>query len=202
MPRAPGQIDRAKNEAILDAAAEILSEKGLSAPMALIARRANVSKQTIYNHYGAKMDLIQALVQRRVEAMTQPLLEPVAPADPVEALATFAATLIRFVVAPIGASIMRLTIQSSSETPKLAQEVMQAGPTAAVERLSLFMKAEMNAGRMAQGDPFEAAEMFAGMAAGHKQTVALLGFPVVLEDAQIQALARRIAERFWRAYAV
>ena len=64
MPRAPGQIDRAKNEAILDAAAEILSEKGLSAPMALIARRANVSKQTIYNHYGAKMDLIQALVQR------------------------------------------------------------------------------------------------------------------------------------------
>ena len=201
MPRAPGQIDRAKNEAILDAAAEILSDKGLSAPMALIARRANVSKQTIYNHYGAKMDLIQALVQRRVEAMTQPLVETDAPTDPVEALATFAATLIRFVVAPNGANIMRLTIQSSTETPKLAHDVMMAGPAATIERLGRFMSAEMTAGRMAKADPVEAAEMFAGMAAGHKHTVALLGYPVVMEEAEIQALARRIAERFWRAYA-
>lgn len=202
MPRAPGQIDRAKNEAILDAAAEILSEKGLSAPMALIARRANVSKQTIYNHYGAKMDLIQALVQRRVEAMTQPLVEPEAPTDPVDALAAFAATLIRFVVAPNGASIMRLTIQSSTDTPKLAHDVMVAGPLATIERLSRFMRAEMKAGRMAEGDPAEAAEMFAGMAAGHKQTLALLGYPMAMEEAQIQALARRLAERFQRAYAV
>jgi AcrR family transcriptional regulator len=202
MPRAPGQIDRAKNEAILDAAAEILSEKGLSAPMALIARRANVSKQTIYNHYGAKMDLIQALVQRRVEAMTQPLVEPEMPTDPIEALATFATSLIRFVVAPSGASIMRLTIQSSTDTPKLAHDVMQAGPVAAVDRLSRFMKAEMEAGRMAQADPAEAAEMFAGMAAGHKQTLALLGYPQTLDETEIQALARRLAERFWRAYAV
>jgi AcrR family transcriptional regulator len=202
MPRAPGQIDRAKNEAILDAAAEILGEKGLSAPMALIARRANVSKQTIYNHYGAKMDLIQALVQRRVEAMTQPLVEPETPTDPVDALATFAATLIRFVVAPNGANIMRLTIQSSTDTPKLAHDVMVAGPLATIERLSRFMKAEMKAGRMAEGDPAEAAEMFAGMAAGHKQTLALLGYPMVMEEKQIQAQARRLAERFQRAYAV
>jgi len=201
MPRAPGQIDRAKNEAILEAAAEILSEKGLSAPMALIARRANVSKQTIYNHYGAKMDLIQALVQRRVEAMTQPLVEPETQTDPVDALATFAATLIRFVVAPSGASIMRLTIQSSTDTPTLAHEVMLAGPVAAVQRLGRFMDAEMKAGRMAKGDPLEAAEMFAGMAAGHKQTLALLGYPVTLPETEIQALARRLAERFWRAYA-
>lgn len=201
MPRAPGQIDRAKNEAILDAAAEILSEKGLSAPMALIARRANVSKQTIYNHYGAKMDLIQALVQRRVEAMTQPLVEPETPTEPIEALAAFATTLIRFVVAPSGANIMRLTIQSSTETPKLAYDVMQAGPVATVDRLSRFMKAEMDAGRMAEADPLEAAEMFAGMAAGHKQTLALLGYPVTLQENDIRALALRLAERFWRAYA-
>ena len=61
---------------------------------------------------------------------------------------------------------------------------------------------EMKAGRMAEGDPAEAAEMFAGMAAGHKQTLALLGYPMVMEEAQIQAQARRLAERFQRAYAV
>ena len=34
--------------------------------MSMIARRARVSKQTIYNHYGAKTDLIRALASRRV----------------------------------------------------------------------------------------------------------------------------------------
>lgn len=201
MPRAAGQIDRAKNEAILDAAAEILGDKGLSAPMALIARRAGVSKQTIYNHYGAKMDLIQALVQRRVAAMTAPLGDGEAPADPEEALVAFASTLIRFVVGPKGASIMRLTVQSSTETPKLAKDVMDAGPIATIQGLTIFMRGEMSAGRMVEADPAEAAEMFAGMAAGHKHTLALLGYPVTLAEPEIQALARRIAQRFLRAYA-
>ena len=47
MPRLAGQIDVAKNEAILDAAVEVLAERGLSAPIEAIARRASVSKQTI-----------------------------------------------------------------------------------------------------------------------------------------------------------
>ena len=37
MPRAAGQIDRAKNEAILQAAADVLAERGLNAPMAMAA---------------------------------------------------------------------------------------------------------------------------------------------------------------------
>jgi TetR/AcrR family transcriptional repressor of mexJK operon len=66
MPRLVGQIDLAKTEAILDAASEVLGERGLAAPMEAIARRAGVSKQTVYNHYGSKAELIRALVDRRV----------------------------------------------------------------------------------------------------------------------------------------
>ena len=98
--------------------------------------------------------------------------------------------------------MLNATHGTITETPKLAHDVMQAGPVAAVERLSRFMAAEMTAGRMAKGDPVEAAEMFAGMAAGHKQTLALLGYPVSLAESEIQALARRLAERFWKAYAI
>ncbi|MET0293380.1 MAG: helix-turn-helix domain-containing protein, partial [Phenylobacterium sp.] len=50
MPRLAGQIDVAKTEAILDAAAEVLAERGFSAPIEEIARRAGVAKQTVYNH--------------------------------------------------------------------------------------------------------------------------------------------------------
>ncbi|HMO44296.1 MAG TPA: helix-turn-helix domain-containing protein, partial [Phenylobacterium sp.] len=67
MPRLPGQIDKVKSRAILDAAVVVLGEGGLSTPMDEIARRAGVSKQTIYNHFGSKADLIRAIVERRVE---------------------------------------------------------------------------------------------------------------------------------------
>jgi hypothetical protein len=76
MPRIPGQIDVAKTEAILDAAVEVIGERGLSAPMEEIARRAGVSKQTVYNHYGSKAELVRALMARRVAQITAPLREP------------------------------------------------------------------------------------------------------------------------------
>jgi TetR/AcrR family transcriptional repressor of mexJK operon len=200
MPRAVGQIDRAKNEAILEAAADVLSERGLSAPMAMIARRAKVSKQTIYNHYGAKLDLIQALVQRRVDAMTAPLAAPGSTATAEDTLTAFAAMLLRLVSAPNGARILRLTIQSSGEMPELARDVFLAGPRAMNRRLSQFMAGEMKAGRLEDGDPVEAAEIFSGMTAGHRQTAALLGFPIDLAEPDVEPMARRIAQRFLKAY--
>jgi len=51
MARAVGQIDLAKTQAILDAAVDVMAERGLGASMEEVARRAGVSKQTIYNHY-------------------------------------------------------------------------------------------------------------------------------------------------------
>jgi AcrR family transcriptional regulator len=201
MPRAAGQIDRAKNEAILDAAAEILSERGLSAPMAMIAKRACVSKQTIYNHYGAKLDLIQALVQRRVQALTAPLIEPGAEENPEDALASFAGIVIRMLSYRKGHGIMRLSVQSSADMPNLSREIFELGPRATLSRLAAFMQAEMDAGRMEKGNPTEAAEMFAGMAAGHKQIAAIMGCPIHMDEESIDELARRISRRFLRAYA-
>jgi AcrR family transcriptional regulator len=201
MPRAAGQIDRAKNEAILDAAAEILSERGLSAPMAMIARKACVSKQTIYNHYGAKLDLIQALVQRRVQTLTAPLIEPGAEDNPEDALASFAGIVIRMLAYHKGHGIMRLSVQSSADMPNLARDLFQLGPRTTLTRLAAFMQAEMDAGRMEVGCAMEAAEIFAGMSAGHKQLAAIMGCPVSMDEQSIDGLARRIAQRFLRAYA-
>src|SRR5688572_26604686 len=119
MPRAAGQIDLAKNEAILEAAYEVLAERGLSEPMSAIARRAGVSKQTIYNHYGAKTDLIRALANRRAKTITAPLQTPAA-SGPEETLAIYARSLLSAISAPRSYSLMKLTIQSANELPELA----------------------------------------------------------------------------------
>lgn len=76
MPRVAGQIDVAKTEAILDAAVEVIGQRGLGAPMEAIAKRAGVSKQTVYNHYGSKAELVRALMGRRVAAITARCASP------------------------------------------------------------------------------------------------------------------------------
>ena len=70
MPRAPGQVDEHKSEAILQAASDLFVEKGAGASMTEIARRAGVSKQTLYNRFPTKLDIARALAARRSDAVT------------------------------------------------------------------------------------------------------------------------------------
>ena len=123
MPRIAGQIDRAKNEAILDAASDVLFERGLAAPLDEIARRAGVSKQTIYNHYGSKAELVRALIARRVQSITASLDVPGADMRPQDALAAYARGILETVRLDRSVAFFRLIIQNAPATPELALAV-------------------------------------------------------------------------------
>lgn len=201
MPRIAGQIDQAKTEAILDAAAEILGEQGPSAPMAAIARRAGVSKQTIYNHYGCKTEVVRAVVERRVTEITAPLLIPGAEEHPEETLAAFGRAMIEAVVRPRGISMLRMTVQSALELPDVAKVFFEAGPATSRRRLAAFLQMETEAGRMAVDDPALAAEFFASMVIGVHQIAGLLGMGRDVGPEEADRVAREAAARFMRAYA-
>lgn len=201
MARPAGHIDLAKNEAILDAAVEVFAERGFAAPMEEIARRAGVSKQTIYNHYGCKDELAAALSRRRVAEITAPLETPEAVAHPGDALAGFARILLQSVADPRGHILMRLAIQGAVEAPHLARAMWEAGAKTSRARLAEFLKAEAEAGRLAIDDPALAAEFFGGMVVGTHQLSGLLGVPRDLSPEEIDRIAREAAARFLRAYA-
>src|SRR5215469_9772719 len=126
MPRIAGQIDKTKNEAILDAASDVLFERGLAAPLDEIARRAGVSKQTIYNHYGSKAELVRALIGRRVQSMTAPLDVTDADARPEAALVAFARGLLLTISLDRSVALFRLLIESAPRAPELAETVFAA----------------------------------------------------------------------------
>lgn len=201
MPRLAGQIDQAKTQAILDAAVLVFGERGIAASMEAIARRAKVSKQTIYNHFGSKPELLRAIVERRVAEITAPLLAPEGAADPQEALAAFARFMLGAVMAPRGTSLLRMTVQSAADQPDLARAFYEAGPRTSRQRLADFLEMETKAGRMAVDDPPLAAEFFAGMVIGGQQLAHLLGLGREADPAEIDAIAREAARRFMRAYA-
>lgn len=200
MPRLAGQIDQAKAEAMLVAAGQVLSERGLGAPVEAIAKRAGVSKQTLYNHYGGKAGLIAALIRRRVDQMGAALTDDYGPANPEAPLAEFARRLMETLLSPANIALTRVAIQGATEAPEVGRVMHEAGALGTRARLAAFLKAETLAGRLCVDDPIEAAELFTGMV-GAQQLRGLLGVAI---DGEREAIARQsavVAKRFVRAYA-
>ncbi len=201
MPRIAGQIDVAKNEAILDAALEILSERGDTASMEEIARRAAVSKQTIYNHYGSKAELVRALAHRRAHEMAATLDAPDGAGRPAVALAEFARVLLHGLLRPRGTALFRMAVFAAASQPKVSAALYEAGPVASRNALAEFLRLETAAGRLNVPDPAQAAEFFMGMVSGSRLSAALLGQDSKLDRAMIDTIATEAAARFMRAYA-
>ena len=197
MPRIAGQVDEAKTEAILEAASFLFSEKGLGASMDQIARRAGVSKQTLYNRYASKAEIARALAERRSDAITAPLRTA---GDLESVLTAMAESLIRRVChADKGASLRGVALMSP-EAPDLARTIYDAGPGESLRRLSTWLAGQDRAGRLRVPDPDHAAEMFSGMALGHGHLRSLLGVEHP-DEASVAARARETARRFIRAFA-
>jgi AcrR family transcriptional regulator len=200
MPRALGQIDQRKSEAILDAASEVLSERGLGASVEEIARRAEVSKQTVYNHFGGCRRSSRALAGRRSNVVTASLAEPGAAEDPETALYGYARSLLEAVASERHAQVMRLTILSAGEHPDLAEALLRRRRPRLPRASRRFLAEEDRAGRLHVEDPALAAEFFSGMILSSVQIQGLLnlGFP---DADEIERRARAAAAAFMRAYA-
>jgi TetR/AcrR family transcriptional regulator, mexJK operon transcriptional repressor len=199
MPRLAGQVDRAKAEAMLVAAGQVIAERGFGAPLEAIAKRAGVSKQTLYNHYGGKAGLIRALIRRRVDEMTAPLAEPQAEPRTEATLAAFALGLMQTLLSPTNIALTRVVIQGAADMPDIAQAMHEAGAMATRARLAQFLQAETAAGRLCVDDAPEAAELFSGMV-GARQLPGLLGLDPGADAQAMARLSASIARRFVRAY--
>ncbi len=197
MPRIAGQIDESKTEAILNAASALFHEKGATASMDEIARRAGVSKQTLYNRFASKTDIGRALSRRRSEDVTAPLR---AGGEPEAVLTALAASLIGRVCTPEKGANLRGVALMSPEAPELARAVYEAGPGEALHRIADWLADQDAAGRLRVPDPLLAAEMFTGMALGHAHLRSVLGLPHP-EAHRTEARAAEAAKRFIRAFA-
>ena len=201
MPRQSGQIDLRKSEDILDAAAEAFAERGLDAPMEEIARRAGVSKQTVYNHYGSKEELLRALFDRRRELVMEPLDHAHADEPLEQRLAAYVARIVEAYLGVGQRSVLRAAVAASFTRPEIGAMVYDAGPRPGREKLAAFHAAEARAGRLAIDNAEEAADFLFGMAAGSVVLRVMLDAPVERRPALIAARAVSCARRFLRAYA-
>lgn len=196
MARVRGQVDEAKTEAILEAAHALFSEQGGGVSMEAIARRAGVSRQTLYNRFPSKLEIGRALAGRRSDAISAPLRDG---GDPETVLTTLAAVLLDKIVGEDGKASMRGVALMSPHAPEVALAIYEAGPRESLRRLSAWLAEQDRKGKLSVPDPDGAAEMFAGMVLGHGHLRGVLGVPHPPFDRD--ARAAETARRFLRAFA-
>ncbi|NUS45512.1 MAG: TetR/AcrR family transcriptional regulator [Mycobacteriaceae bacterium] len=100
--------DARRNRALVLAAAyHALAERGTGVSLAEIARRAGVGAGTVYRHFPTKTDLLEAVMQQRIECVTERARAAVHAADVGAAFFEFCAELV--LSAPRSQAICDLT---------------------------------------------------------------------------------------------
>ncbi|CAN5219875.1 TetR/AcrR family transcriptional regulator [soil metagenome] len=197
MPRIAGQIDPKKSQAILDAASELFAEMGGAVTMDAIAKRAGVSKQTLYNRFASKADVARAMAAGRSDAITAPLRTGGEPEAVLTALAT---TMLEKVCHPGKGTGLRGVTLMSAAFPDIVRAVYDGGPGESLRRLSAWLADQDRGGLLSVPDPDRAAEMFSGMVLGYGHLRSFMDIPQPWGD-QITALAADAARRFLIAFA-
>ncbi len=192
----------AKHEAILTAATEVFLERGFgAASMDLIARRAGVSKVTVYKHFGGKEALFGAIVEARCRRLMAPVLTPAARPNDLEATLLATATgFMDLLMDPSAVALYRLVVAEAPRFPELARAFYDNGPKRAIRSLADLLSEEAAAGRLDVGDPVRAAEQFFSLTSGYVHMRALLGIEVPRRGTDVQAQVRSAVDTFLRAY--
>lgn len=204
-PTLVDEVRSPKPRAILDAAAELFLAQGFAAvSMDAVARRAGVSKATLYAHFPGKDALFGAMVAERCDRMAVEASALAGHGDGPEAvLRRLCRTVLGFLVAPSTLAIHRIVLAEAGRVPELAEAFYAAGPAAGRARLAAWIAEEQRLGHLrADADPLEAAGHLGALLRGDLWLRAGLGVPPAPDGAAVDRAAAAAAAVFLRAYGV
>jgi len=197
-----------KREAIIAAAMRLFIEAGYAmASMEEIARRAVVAKQTLYNYFGSKQVLFQAIVEQICDELMDTVnLDAPLDSDPTVALNEFARRFVRLMIDPTSIGLFRLLAAEAHRFPDLAETVFRSGPDRVVADLARYLEAQHRARRLKIMNPVLSAESFMGSLRGNLEMKALFSGARSLaalnaDETVLDRYARHCVDEFLKAHA-
>lgn len=151
-----------KRQAILEAAEEVFLHGGyLGTNMDEIAARSQVSKQTVYKHFGSKERLFVEIVTHMTTAAGDLVHTHPAPTTDLAAYLTdYAHRQLTVVLTPRLMRVRRLVIGEVSRFPELAEALYHHGPGRAIDNLTRVFEELSASGRLSVSHPRQAASRF------------------------------------------
>jgi AcrR family transcriptional regulator len=162
-PRAPADREESgKRRQILNGAREVFLAMGFdAASMGEIARKAGVSKGTLYVYFTSKEQLFEAITHEQCIAQVEGLFAFDSDDHDVEAALTrLGRGYIKFLSRPGGMSALRTVLSISERMPEIGREFYQTGPAQGIETLRRYLENEVAAGSLTIDDCEVAAAQF------------------------------------------
>lgn len=176
--------DKAKRMAIIEAAARSFFDAGFAASsIEQIAADAEVSKVTIYNHFGDKRGLFAAAVELECEKMRGYFsLEDMPRGSIRERLRAIGEGMVAFLSRPEMVQFERRIAAETEDEPALGEAFLKAGPWRMKEGFSAFLAHAKARGELNVENPHLAAEQFASLCKGMGDLERRFGSDVSPED--------------------
>lgn len=201
-----GRSER-KRRQILAAAEEMFLRGGyLGTNMDELAARSQVSKQTIYKHFGSKEALFVELVTAMTDATSDRVHQEVPDPERAEELPAFleryAERQLAAVMTPKLLQLRRLVIGEVERFPELAAALYERGPRRAITAIASVFDRLAEPGLLDIDDSMAAATHFNWLVMGEPLNRAmLLGDAAIPADADLRAHAAAAVRVFLAAYA-
>ncbi len=192
----------AKRQQILAAATQLFTEQGYaSTSMDLIARHADVSKQTVYSHFGSKDELFAAAIEDRCDSyqMLDFSLDDLS--NPKEKLLTLAQRFLCMLTSKEACAVHKICAYESKSYPLLSELFYQAGPEKVTNDVAELMTALDKHQILKIPDPHFAALQFLNMMKGEAWMRVEFNTQHQLSQEEIDAYLRSSVELFMRGYA-
>jgi TetR/AcrR family transcriptional repressor of mexJK operon len=170
-----------------------------------IAASAEVSKQTVYKHFGDKHELLLAIVKDALEATVAPFLPRIAglaqTTDLENDLTALAADYLRAVLQEPVVQLRRLVVGEANRVPALAELYYEQAPARTLAAFSECFGLLAKRGLLVVPEPTTAAEHFAFLVVGRCIDHALFcGGPAVLAGIDVDAHVRGSVSVFLAGY--
>lgn len=141
-----------------------------------IASLANASKPTLYARFPSKQALFLAVIERRMQAISEQVthFSPTAPVA--DALRTFSHGLLTFALSGDQVALIRMISMEAVRYPELARRYYESGPKRGEEALAQYCTQQIKQGRLRKADPLSMARQFINLIAGSPVRWFVLGF--------------------------
>ena len=190
-----------KRRDIIRVAAKAFEELGYErTSMLTIAERLRGSKQTVYNYFPSKEDLLRAVLDFDVsEVADEAMAELLSGKSLRKALCRFGEVYLTRQLAPQAISNMRIVATQPPES-NIGRDFYQNVLCVAWKRAADAFQSLMDEGRLRSSDPWIAAMHFKGLTLQDLLERQLLDGAVTITPKEIEASAKHAAEAFLRIY--
>lgn len=190
----------ARRQAMINAAAEVIFEVGYErASLAAIVRRSGGSLSTLYQLFGNKDGLLEAMVEQRSACIMEELSSPdLLTRGPRSALTSIAHTFMRVLLSPEAQALWRMVMSEGLQFPRLPEIFFSCGPDRLHARLAEYLRGLDQAGCAQVADPLVAAKAFCMLVHGDLYNRVVSGLRPVPDSAELSAHIERAVDMFSR----